>query len=69
MAGFDVNSDIESDSDSVLELDVSSDGVIRPFNLSHNTALLQKKNPKPEGKNPSIFVRSGSKLDVMFTKI
>lgn len=31
MAGFDVNSDIESDSDSVLELDISLYGAICPF--------------------------------------
>ena len=31
MVGIDVNNDIESDSDSVFELDFSSDGAIRPF--------------------------------------
>ena len=31
MAGTDVNNDTESDSDSVLKLDISSDGAIRPF--------------------------------------
>ena len=31
MAGIDINSDIESDSDSVLEINITSDGAIRPF--------------------------------------
>ena len=31
MAGINVNNDIESDSNSVFELDFSSDGAIRPF--------------------------------------
>ena len=31
MAGIDINSDIESDSDSVLEINITSDVAIRPF--------------------------------------
>ena len=31
MAGVDVNSDIQSDSDSVLELDISSDGAMSVY--------------------------------------
>ena len=61
--------------DSVLELDISSDGAIRPFKFEEEEVSEEELNisitqnqPQTEGKNPSIFVGSGSKIGVMFTK-